>query len=416
MSNRLTWAALVLSAYCLVLSHASSSAQMSSTTLTLTQEGIVAGGGRVGGGNPMSVITALGNAIGGLSSNGIYTLRAGYPALRRAPAAGSKLIAVEGAVNESVSSVIVNSVAAVVTGTSFRADGVLLRDGPNTITVTATDLAGNSSTRSISVFLDTTPPARPTVAATPAVTTGSSVSLSGTKTPGTSVWVNGVEVVPLSDATSWSASVALVEGDNVLVIVTKDAAGNTSTSVTVNTIVDNLPPVVTYAPAAKTNFNPLIVQGSVDDSLTTVTVNGTATSRTARAFEVSVPLTLGANTLSLIARSPNGYTTSRTYAVTLGTIPTIQAVQPPDAAKVYAGASTAIQVSATDGESDPIEYQVLIDGAPLGAWVSAATQPWTPGLSQLGLHRITAAAQDAFGGSRTREIEVFVVRSPIEHP
>ena len=416
MSNRLTWAALVLSAYCLVLNHASSPAQMSSTTMTLTQEGVVVGGGRVGSGNPMSIITALGDAIGGLASNGIYTLRAGYPAQRHAPAAGSKLIAVEGTVSEPVSSVIVNSVAAVVTGTSFRADGVLLREGPNTITVTATDLAGNSATRSITVFLDTIPPARPTVAATPAVTTGSSVSLSGTKTPGTSVWVNGVEVVPLSDATSWNASVALVEGDNVLVIVTKDAAGNVSTSVTVNVIVDNLPPVVTCAPVAKTNFNPLIVQGSVDDSLTTVTVNGIAASRTARAFEVSVPLTLGANTLSLIARSPNGYTTSWTYAVTLGTIPTIQAVQPPDAAKVYAGASTAIQVSASDAESDPIEYQVLLDSVPLGTWSSSATQPWTPGLGQLGLHTVTAAVRDAFGGSRTQDVEVFVVRPPIEHP
>jgi hypothetical protein len=212
------------------------------------------------------------------------------------------------------------------------------------------------------------------------------------------------------------ASVALIEGDNTLVIVTKDAAGNVSTSVTVNVIVDNLPPVVTCAPAAKTNFNPLVVQGSVDDSLTTVTVNWIAATRSARTFEVSVPLTLGANTLSLIARSTNGYTTSRTYPVTLGTIPTIQAVQPPDAAKVYAGASTAIQVSATDGESDPIEYQVLIDGAPLGAWASAATQPWTPGLGQLGLRTVTAAVRDAFGGSRTQDVEVFVVRPPIEHP
>jgi hypothetical protein len=173
---------------------------------------------------------------------------------------------------------------------------------------------------------------------------------------------------------------------------------------------------VTCAPPAKTNFNPLVVQGSVDDSLTTVTVNGITASRTARAFEVSVPLTLGANTLSLIATSPNGYTTTRTYPVILGTIPSIQAVQPADASKVYAGMSLTIQITASDAEGDPIEYQVLIDGAPLAAWGSASTQPWTPGLGQLGVRTVTAAVRDAFGGSRTQDVAVFVVRPPIEHP
>ena len=132
--------------------------------------------------------------------------------------------------------------------------------------------------------------------------------------------MNGVEVVPLSDATEWTATITLTEGDNVLVIVAKDAAGNASTSATVTIIVDNLPPVVTFAPPAKTNFTPALLAGSVDDSKTTVTINGVAANRTGRTFELTTPLSLGPNAFHLVATSPNGYVTAADYTVILGTI------------------------------------------------------------------------------------------------
>lgn len=389
---------------------------MSSSNVTIVSETVTAGGGRVGGGNPVSLVTALGEPIGGLANGGSLIIRSGYAPSSVPPAPGTKLIAVEGTTNEQVSSVIVNGLPAAITGLSFLAEGIVLNEGPNTVTVTATDLAGNSANLTITVFLDTRPPARPTVAPTPTVTTATSHTLTGTKTPGTSVWVNGVELVPLSDATVWTATVLLMEGDNVLVIVTKDAAGNPSTAATITIIVDNLPPFVTFQPVAKTNFTPILLAGSVDDSLTTVTINGTSAVRAGRTFEMSLPLSLGLNSLQLVATSPNGYVTAQDDTITLGTIPTIQTIQPPDAAKVYAGMTATIQVSAVDSEGDPIEYELSIDGVPLSAWGAMPSVTWSPGLSALGLHMVSASVRDGYGGSSTRDVEVFVVRQPVQHP
>jgi len=364
----------------------------------------------------MHVFTAIGQPLGGSMANSTVSVIGGLFALRRSPSPATRLITVEGTTDEPIASAFVNAIQAQVERTTFRATGIQLIEGSNTITITATDLAGNSTTNTITVSFDARAPARPTVAATPPVTTATTHTLTGTKTTGTSIWVNGVEVVPLSDATSWTATVSLVEGDNVLVIVSKDAAGNPSTSATVTVTVDNLPPVVTFQPPAKTNFTPLVLQGSVDDRYTTVTVNGVVAARSDRTFELSLPLTLGSNSLHLVAISPNGHVTERDDTITLGTIPTIQTIQPPDAAKVYAGTATTIQVGAADQEGDAISYQVRVDGTPLGAWNTSSSQPWTPGMNELGLHTLTMATRDDYGGSSTRDVEVFVVRQPVQHP
>lgn len=398
------------------LPQVSDAGQATNEILTLIGGGMASGGGWVGSGNPVHMFTAIGQSLGGSMANSTVRVIGGLFTLRRSPSHATRLVTVEGTTDEPVTSVIVNGIAATVPGTTFRAEGIILNEGANTITITATDLAGNSTTTTITVSFDAQVPARPTVAATPPVTTATTHTLTGTKIPGTSIWVNGVEVVPLGDATVWTATVSLVEGDNALVIVSKGTAGNPSTTVTVTITVDNLPPVVTFQPPAKTNLTPIILSGTVDDSLTTVTINGTNAVRAGRTFEMSLPLTLGPNSLRLVATSPNGYVTAQDVTITLGTIPTIQTTQPPDAAKVYAGATATIQVSATDQEGDPIEYQLVVDGIPLSAWGDAPTASWSPGLSELGLHTVRASARDGYGGSSARDVEVLVVRQPVQHP
>jgi len=118
----------------------------------------------------------------------------------------------------------------------------------------------------------------------------------------------------------------------------------------------------------------------------------------------------------LVATSPNSHVTNVTYPVTLGTVPTVLSVQPPDGTKLYASAATTIQITAIDKESDPMQYQVLLDGTPLGSWSAATSQQWTPGVNQLGLHTLTASVRDDYGSSNGKNVEVFVVRPPIQHP
>jgi hypothetical protein len=405
-------------------------AQSSNATYMVMQETMTSGGGEIGGGNPMQAKTALGLPAGGMAANSAFTLVGGLGWDRPAyvpPSSTQATITVTGTIDDSTATVIVsspvNQVTATVSDTTFSAAGVALVVGSNTLTATATDAVGNARSTSVTVTYQPAnqlPPPRPTVgtvgAPPPAVTTASSVTVGGTKVAGASIWLNGTQVVTADDNTTWTTTVSLVEGDNELSFIAKDSTGTSSAAATINVILDNLPPVVTFAPPAKTNFNPVTLTGSVDDSDTVVTINGVTATRTKRAFEVSVPLTLGSNTLQLIATSPNGHITTKTYTVILGTIPTIQTSQPADGAKAYAGTAVTLQVSAQDQEGDPIQCQFLINGAPLADWSSAMSQTWTPSTNQLGVHTITVKVRDDYGGSNSKDVEVLVVRPPINHP
>jgi len=330
-------------------------------------------------------------------------------------------VLVTGPIDDPTASVTVNSVAAAVSAGAFAAS-VPVTSGYNTLTATATDPADNQTSASIEIFVPppTEPPPMPTVGTIgnplPQVTTAATITIGGTKTPGTSIWINGQEVYPADNANTWSATLTLNEGDNELIIVAKDVTGAASAEVRRNVIVDNLPPVVTFDPLAKTNFNPVPLSGSTDDSLTTVTINGVPAARAGSAFNVNVPLAMGANTLQLIATSPNGYVTQQAYHITLGTIPTLLSIAPADGETLTAGSPITIQATALDQEGDPMEYQVTIDGTPFADWSSNASPLWTPDLTQAGLRTLTVSVRDAYGGAAKQDLEVYVIRPPVDHP
>ena len=72
--------------------------------------------------------------------------------------AGSRMITVTGTIDDPEAAVMVNGAAATVSNGSYSAPITLTSEGENTITVTATDKAGNDSTTSVTVSLDTVPP------------------------------------------------------------------------------------------------------------------------------------------------------------------------------------------------------------------------------------------------------------------
>lgn len=322
--------------------------------------------------------------------------------------------------NDQLTTVSVNGVAATLSAGQFTAS-VPLVSGLNTLTATARDRAGTEITKSVRVFVPqpTSFPAMPTVGTIgtppPAVTTQSSVTIGGTKAAGASIWINGQQVYTADDGTSWTATITLVEGDNRLAIVAKDANGVSSAAATVNIIKDTLPPVITMAGSVKTNLNPFPLTGTVDDSLTQVKVSGIVGTNIGGVFTVTLPLTSGTSTFTLTATSPNGYVSTKSVSITLGTVPTIQAAQPVDGSKLTVGAPVTLQISATDAESDSLQYQVSVDGTPLADWANSLSA-WTPSSAHTGLHTLTAHVRDGYGGAGTKEIEVFVVRSPIQHP
>ena len=120
-------------------------------------------------------------------------------------------VTVTGTVNELVTGVTVNGVTATITGSSFTAAGVPLSLGPNTITATATDVAGNTASAQITVVL------------------GAKINVQGTVDVSvTAVTVNGV-TASLGSGT-FSALVPMTLGVNTITANAQDAAGNTGTS------------------------------------------------------------------------------------------------------------------------------------------------------------------------------------------
>jgi len=80
---------------------------------------------------------------------------------------------------------------------------------------------------------DITPPAQPTLDVVLSPTNVSPQTLSGTKETNTSIWINGVEVIPLDSSVKWSYSFNLSEGTNNISITSCDHVGNESSPVAI---------------------------------------------------------------------------------------------------------------------------------------------------------------------------------------
>jgi len=77
----------------------------------------------------------------------------------------------------------------------------------------------------VSVLVDLKAPSVPTVTTTiPASVPVGTFTIQGTKEAGSSIWINGTEIVPANTATAWTATLNVVKGSNSYSITSKDAA------------------------------------------------------------------------------------------------------------------------------------------------------------------------------------------------
>jgi len=122
---------------------------------------------------------------------------------------------------------------------------VQLTEGPNTILVVAEDVSGNTSTSSVSVLLDTVPPAfsviEPVVVSTydpvPTLEANRSIiDVSGVVEKGTSVSANGVQAT--ISGYGYLAQVPMDANVTSIVVTATDAAGNIAT-ITIPVIFDD---------------------------------------------------------------------------------------------------------------------------------------------------------------------------------
>ncbi len=185
---------------------------------------------------------------------------------------------------EAGSSVALYSAATLIgTGTttdgSYSITASVLSTGPHTVTVTVTDVAGNTSASSPSVVItiDYTAPAKPGTIVLPAaydtgrstadkITSVTDPTLTGTTTAATTVTVydGGVQIgSSYASSTTWSLTLdPMTDGSHLITAKAADAAGNLSVASAVLTIV-----VDTVAPPPASL--PTLVAGTSDTGRST---------------------------------------------------------------------------------------------------------------------------------------------------
>jgi Glucodextranase, domain B/Carboxypeptidase regulatory-like domain len=240
----------------------------------------------------------------------------------------AKQLTVRGNVTDDdvVASVTVNGNAATRTGDTFQAT-VTLADGTNNITVAATDRAGNTSSVTLTVRSFDRPTVRITQPADFAVTSSSTITVSGTLTGSVAaVDVNGIAAT-ISGANFNAANVPLQQGRTVITATARGTNGQLATD-DLNIYRDSIPPRVSvYSPAnndvvtsSSINVGGMvddIVIGTVNAGQVTVKVNTVTATVSNRAFLASnVTLKAGANTLTIVATDRAGNITTITHNVT----------------------------------------------------------------------------------------------------
>jgi cytochrome c peroxidase len=175
-----------------------------------------------------------------------------------------------------------------VTGTSWSALISGLREGPNTVTVQATDSKGVVSTASAIIIVDTMPPFVNIDTAIGACIRGNGIGIAGTAEIGSKIKVicdhAKADVIFFDDAfinkTRWTAQLlGFVEGLNHCEVIAIDAAGNKAVE-KADFDHDNIKPVIhvdaNVKKAAKFGA-PEAITGTVEAGITpTMTLNGAA--------------------------------------------------------------------------------------------------------------------------------------------
>ncbi|PRV96524.1 BapA/Bap/LapF family large adhesin [Acinetobacter sp. AR_0276] len=304
-------------------------------------------------------------------------------------------------------------------GTWTLADNTLpvLTDGPHTVTVTATDPAGNVGTTNAVVTVDTT---APTVGLSDVTTNDSTPELTGTVNDPTAtvvVTVNGVNYTAVNNGNgSWTLAdntlPVLADGPHTVTVTATDPAGNVSTTsavVTVDTAAANLLGPITVPDDLNADgfinaselgtdgsFNARVALGPDAAVGTVVNVNGTdytvsATDLSNGYITAAIPVTAdGPITIHAQAVDSQGHISSPTNViVTVDTAaPGTPVLDPINATNPVTGtaeAGSTVTVSFPDGTT------ATVVAGPDGKWTVPNPGDLTDGQT------VTATATDPAG-------------------
>ncbi|MGH9347059.1 MAG: beta strand repeat-containing protein [Vicinamibacterales bacterium] len=317
--------------------------------------------------------------------------------------------------------------------TSWSVSGVALQSGQNVLTVTARDAASNTRSASVTITYnapDTTPP---TIAITtpsgPVTVTVPAASLGGTASDNVGVtqvtWSNNRGGSGTAGGTtSWSMSIGLQSGQNVITVTARDAANNTrsaSVTITYGTSTVPAPPVLISPSGSSSTATPTFIWNAsagatgyqlwVNDAaangrintIYTATQTGCGSGSGTCAIAPGVALT-GNVQWWVLARNSAGqspWSTPLSFTVGSGsdtTVPSLVITSPADGAMA---SNPAIAVSGTASDNVGVT-QVAWSNDRGGSGTASGTTSWSAtGVTlQAGTNVITVTARDAASNTR----------------
>jgi len=319
------------------------------------------------------------------------------------PSNGSNIffspVAIGGTVQDALSglaSVTCNGTPGSVNGANFTC-GVTLTPGANSINTIATDVAGNTSTSSLSLTYTRAPIVTITSPANLSYLNISPTTVNGTvDDPTATVTVNSVSAAVVNG--SFSVALPLAEGPNIVTASATSGAGAVGTS-SIEVTLDTTPPHVTITSppdqfvttepsiSVAGNVNDIVV-GTVNSEQAQVAVNAVTAQVANRTFlAVNVPLVIGTNVIHAVGRDRVGNAATTQIVVTrqTQTLPQIRLISGNNQTGAIGSVLPApLVVAVTDAVGNPVPNKPVIfkvvqddgmvnSGGPLAPTVIATT-------------------------------------------
>jgi hypothetical protein len=199
-----------------------------------------------------------------------------------------------------------------------------------------------------------------TINSVPLATNLTALTISGTTENGATVTVNGAAATV--NGTSWSTTISLAEGLNLLTVIASNTKGATVKTVTVNALPPTGNPVsLTINPLPAMTASATVTLSGTVTTGASVTVNGTAATVTGTTWSLPVTLTPGNNNFLIIASKATLSDTAASIDITLdNTPPLLTSFLPPNGT---ATSTPVLPLSGTVTDDSPTSVTVTLNGS-----------------------------------------------------